>query len=117
DPRSLARRLLARLQHRAGESSAVHLATLARGNLDDRCVAARLAHDMCDELSMGILVGLTGDAEPRVRARAAHAIARRAAAGDPVARLQLPQLIRDRGVLVAQAIAAVVADHPHLAAL
>jgi hypothetical protein len=115
DPRPLARRLQATLQHGAGEPSVGHLSRLARGNLDDRCAAALLAYGTRDELSMGVLITLSGDAEPRVRATAGRVIAERAAAGDAVARTQLPSLIEDRGVLVAQAVTAAAVDHPQLA--
>jgi hypothetical protein len=67
------------------------------------------------ELGLGVLVALASDPEPRVRASAARVIAERAVA-DPSARAQLPMLIADRGVLVAQAVSDAAADHPQLLA-
>ncbi|MEW2477512.1 DUF4365 domain-containing protein [Micromonospora gifhornensis] len=114
DPRPPARRLQVTLQ-RSAEESIGYLSTLARGNLEDRRAAALLARNSRDELSMGVLIALAGDHEPRVRAAAARVIAERAAAGESTARAQLPFLIEDGGVLVAKAIAAATREHRQLA--
>jgi hypothetical protein len=117
DPRPSARRLHAALQRCAGERSIDQLSRLARGDLDDRRAAASLARASDDELSMGVLVALAGDPHPQVRAVASRAIADRAAAGDTTARIQLPYLLQDCGVLVPLALASAVSDHPQLADL
>lgn len=113
DPRPPARRLQAVLQHRAGGRWEGHLAELLRADVRGRTAAVLVADSTCGQLGLGVLVALASDPEPRVRASAAHAIAKRAVT-DASARAQLPMLIADPGALVPRAVADAAADNPQL---
>ncbi len=115
DPRPSARRLQAVLEHRAGGRWEGHLAELLRADVRGRTAAVLVAASTGGQLGLGVLVALASDPEPGVRASAARVVAERAVA-DTSARAQLPTLIADRGVLVAQAISDAAADHPQLLA-